>query len=349
MNFFDDFELLTTPAGEVLTEAKKRPHADAWMQHCVADVMSGGRNKSSAYAICTSQGQKTGYYEKGSRTPTEKGETAARSKAAKKGHKDVKAKYKALTRPEEARESDAAPVTEMKKVKDGTNSGHGYYKVKCPESGKMINIRNKKDADAFRKRKRRKVALKGKGQVNEAAPAVKGEAHKRIKEFYMGKGMKEEEASQIADKTLAKRRRGLGESRDSFMPWVEMHSEQNHMLDGARRVFTLGAHQGSAFLREATRVGGILEHYPGRNLVRVRFGDGDMMMRRNKKGYAVVVPSLSGTRIHESAWRKAQRSLRATKAMERFNKAQKKAGKGPKGTQEDPRRAAALKRGKKKG
>lgn len=67
--------------------------ADAWIKHCIAKVYAKNRNLSRAFAICTAQGQKTGYYKKGTKETTAKGKTRARSKAAQKGHQDVLKSY----------------------------------------------------------------------------------------------------------------------------------------------------------------------------------------------------------------------------------------------------------------
>jgi len=67
--------------------------ADAWMKHCIAKVYAKHQDLSRAFAICTAQGQKTGYYKKGTKDPTKKGKTRARSKAAQKGHRDVLKSY----------------------------------------------------------------------------------------------------------------------------------------------------------------------------------------------------------------------------------------------------------------
>jgi len=83
--------------------------ADAFLKHCVAGV-APKRGKSSAFAICTAQGQKSGYYEPGTKTLTDKGEKAARSKSAQKGHKEKVADYeKAIGR----QESRLAPTTHL--------------------------------------------------------------------------------------------------------------------------------------------------------------------------------------------------------------------------------------------
>jgi len=329
-DLMEDFGMLTTPSGEVLSEAKaKRKHMDPWMQHCVAGVVEKGRSTESAFAICSAQGQKAGYYEPGSRTLTDKGQKAARSKAAEKKHKAVQAQYKAATTSEARADAPAENMEEAKKwIKGAVKHPGALHKALGVKKGETIPTKKLRAIQA-------KLAKKAEGskklspkelklfqQVNmaltlrskkvpphtgpreerepQAVLEAKGDAHAKIKDFYMKKGMKEEEASQIADKTVAKLRKKklseatVAESREAFMPWVEMHSEQNHLLDGDRRVFTFDASHGGAFLREATRAGGILENYPGQNLVRVRFGDGDMMMRRNSKGYAVVVPPLAG-------------------------------------------------------
>jgi len=78
---------------ESLEEATETSDMDAWMQHCVAGV-GAKHSKEDAFAICTSQGQKSGYYEPGSRTLTAKGKTAVRSKAASKDDAARKRAYK---------------------------------------------------------------------------------------------------------------------------------------------------------------------------------------------------------------------------------------------------------------
>jgi hypothetical protein len=67
--------------------------SDPWIKHCVAKVFKRTNDLPRAFAICTAQGQKSGYYKPGSRTQTKAGKTRARSKAAKKGHSDVLQSY----------------------------------------------------------------------------------------------------------------------------------------------------------------------------------------------------------------------------------------------------------------
>jgi hypothetical protein len=260
MKLFEHFDELIRPSGEVLSEQdvkaagkpKSKSLMDPWMQHCVVGVMGKGRSKESAFAICTSQGQKAGYYDAGTRTLTDKGQSAVTKAKRDPEHDEVVDEYERLA------------------------GGEKWQKKQAKKAKKMVSEAKDRDVKA------------------------------KIMDYYKSKGKSDEEAEAIANATLAKMKRKrqesvatsgedvIAESREGFLQWVDMHSQQSHELSGNKRAFTLDPSQGGAFLREAVRRGGALQHFPGRNFVRVRFGDGDMMMRRNKKGYAVVVPPLAG-------------------------------------------------------
>lgn len=83
---------------EFAQKAKKsKVKSDPWLKHCVAGVSDKSKDKdlSRAFAICVSQGQKSGYYKPGTKTQTAAGKTRGRQKAAQKGHSDVLAAYEA--------------------------------------------------------------------------------------------------------------------------------------------------------------------------------------------------------------------------------------------------------------
>lgn len=323
MNFFKDFEMLMTPSGEVFTEQAKPGHMDAWMQHCVVGVMGSGKSKENAFAICTNQGQKSGYYELGTRTLTDKGKAAVKKKAAKPAHDETTAEYMVKAGGKKKARAKAQGVEEA------TSTAHDRIKQFYVDKGlseteaediarKTLAKRRRSESREYLSEEGEKFiakAIKKKGALRRYLGVKEGEKIPTKKLYALkatltkkaegDKTLTKKESTLLKRVTLALTLRGpkvpapkredtLMESREGFMQWVSDNSRERSYLAGERRVFTMEESQGASFLREASRRGAILEHFPGRNLVRVRFGDGDMMLRRNRKGYAIVVPGLGG-------------------------------------------------------
>lgn len=245
--------MLLQESGEIydpmqLLEAAQKDDTthDAWMQSCVVAVMNSGRSVDlqRAYAICTSQAQKKGYYEDGTRTLTSKGKAEVKKRKSAEDYAKTFARYEALVKKAAEKASKPSDVSEarLKKVEDHKTKrgGHGA-KIIDTKTGKEVFLKSKADQKKF----------------------------------------------------LQNRGENLGESREGFVEWVRGRAASSDILDSGRDVYALDEALGGAFLREALHRGGQIDRFPGANQVRVRFGDGDVMLSRNAKGYAVVVPGLT--------------------------------------------------------